>query len=229
MEQPKKNISWMQLYIFIGIIQILSIVLGNVPLHAISKYMLMPALGIYVTTQMPRGATGKTGIIAAILFSWLGDIFLLYTERNEYYFLLGLGSFLLAHIAYIYSFIILRKTAKTKIQLWLFVIPFLIYTAWLLDTLMPVLGDMQLPVVVYGCVITIMGISALLRFGRTFSYSFWFVFSGAVLFIASDSIIAWNMFYNAIPMAGLLIMITYMMAQYLIVSGLMMHHHEQES
>ncbi len=228
MEPSKRSISWIQLYLLMGIIQLLSIVLDYVPVHDVTKYLLMPPLAMYVITQMASGAKGKRIILAAVFLSWLGDIFLIYTQRNELYFLLGLGSFLLAHIAYILSFFTLRNPGKSQWILLLLAIPFGIYAAWLLNTLMPSLGDMQVPVIVYGCVITVMGISALLRFGKTFSYSFWFVFIGAVLFIISDSLIAWNMFYKPVQMAGLLIMITYIIAQYLIVSGLLMHNNEAE-
>jgi uncharacterized membrane protein YhhN len=47
------------------------------------------------------------------------------------------------------------------------------------------------------------------------------VLIGALLFIASDSILAFNKFYQPIPYASLLIMVTYLAAQYGIVWGIL--------
>jgi uncharacterized membrane protein YhhN len=42
---------------------------------------------------------------------------------------------------------------------------------------------------------------------------------GAVLFVVSDSLLAINKFYSSFELAGVLIMLTYGMAQLLIVTG----------
>jgi uncharacterized membrane protein YhhN len=45
------------------------------------------------------------------------------------------------------------------------------------------------------------------------------LFSGALLFVMSDSLLAINKFVHPIPEAGFLIMSTYILAQYFIVQG----------
>jgi uncharacterized membrane protein YhhN len=45
---------------------------------------------------------------------------------------------------------------------------------------------------------------------------------GSLLFLASDSMIAINKFTTEIPMAGFWIMISYILAQYLIMRGLVL-------
>jgi len=57
------------------------------------------------------------------------------------------------------------------------------------------------------------------RFGRVSLFSFEIVFYGAVLFLFSDSMLAYNKFVQPLPNAGLIIMASYMLAQYLIVLG----------
>jgi uncharacterized membrane protein YhhN len=47
------------------------------------------------------------------------------------------------------------------------------------------------------------------------------VLVGALFFIASDSILAFNKFYEPIPYASFLIMITYLAAQFCIVWGIL--------
>jgi uncharacterized membrane protein YhhN len=72
-----------------------------------------------------------------------------------------------------------------------------------------------------------MVLNALFRFGRTNAESFWLVFSGAVLFMASDSILAIDKFLKPVTYGGFLIMLTYIAGQYLIVTGLIRHAHPQ--
>jgi len=63
---------------------------------------------------------------------------------------------------------------------------------------------------------------ALNRSGRVADISFKLVFVGSLLFLLSDSMIAFNKFHSDIPLAGFLIMITYIAAQYLIMRGLIL-------
>jgi uncharacterized membrane protein YhhN len=71
---------------------------------------------------------------------------------------------------------------------------------------------MRIPVIVYGLVISAMLLFAL-HAGAT-DYAV-----GAVLFVLSDSILALNKFHTSFLLAGSLIMLTYGLAQYFIVTG----------
>ena len=67
----------------------------------IFKPLLMVSLGFYfVNATILRGVRQKQFVFAAIVFSLLGDIFLMF----EGYFIQGLGAFLIAHIFYILAF-----------------------------------------------------------------------------------------------------------------------------
>jgi uncharacterized membrane protein YhhN len=85
------------------------------------------------------------------------------------------------------------------------------------------LGDMLVPVLVYVAVITAMVLMAIRRKDGTNVTSYYTVLTGALLFVASDYMIAWNKFYLPISNSGLWIMLTYAMAQYLLVQGLLWH------
>ena len=80
---------------------------------------------------------------------------------------------------------------------------------------------MLIPVMIYMIVILAMATSAFVRKGIVNKYSYNFVFIGAIFFMISDSILALNKFYEAIPLANILIMTTYALAQYLIVIGIL--------
>ena len=79
---------------------------------------------------------------------------------------------------------------------------------------------MLIPVFVYGAVITLMGIFATLR--KTNKNSYVLVLFGAILFICSDTLIAFNKFiFNSdLFYAQAYIMILYVLAQYFIIRGL---------
>jgi uncharacterized membrane protein YhhN len=67
--------------------------------HQVTKPLLMLSLGLYYFLSVQWNSTTAL-VLAAILFSLLGDSFLMYEEKDEIYFMLGLGSFLMAHIFY---------------------------------------------------------------------------------------------------------------------------------
>ncbi|MCY7411231.1 MAG: lysoplasmalogenase [Chitinophagales bacterium] len=172
-------------------------------------------------------------VFAALIFSWFGDVTLLFQEMNPNYFLIGLVCFLLAHLAYVISFKLRTKSGISnslpykeepagilRKHPWLIFL-FLGYAAIILSITYHGLGDMLVPVIVYMCVILMMGLTALNRFGKVSSISFKEVFAGAIFFMLSDSLLAINKFSQPIPSASFLIMFTYILAQYLIVKGML--------
>ena len=88
-------------------------------------------------------------------------------------------------------------------------------------TLFPKLGPLKIPVLVYAIVITIMlyfAFKGSLKWNNNAGNS---VLLGALFFVSSDSILAFNKFYSPIPLNSFLIMATYIAAQYFIVNGIL--------
>jgi uncharacterized membrane protein YhhN len=89
----------------------------------------------------------------------------------------------------------------------------------MIKVLSPTLGAMKWPVYIYALVITIMFNMALhMIFSKNKVAGRWMAI-GATLFVTSDSILAINKFYHPFATAGVLIMLTYGLAQYFIVNG----------
>ena len=82
------------------------------------------------------------------------------------------------------------------------------------------LDSLLIPVVIYMVAILVMVISAYLRKGAVNYFSFTLVLLGALFFLVSDSLIALNKFYKPITYPTISIMITYAIAQYCIIIGL---------
>ena len=192
----------------------------------LTKPLLLTALSLWFYLRTRHRPTAfSRAILMGLACSVAGDTFLMFHKPGaEHFFLLGLGSFLIAHLFYISAFVKfpnLKQGAVLKNN-WL-AIPFLVFLAWfswfLWDSL-PV--AFKIPVVVYATVIVTMAISCLNMKGRIADKTFQILFAGALLFVLSDSLIALTSFkYPQLPETGarLAIMTTYLAGQYLIARG----------
>lgn len=208
------------IYFFFGLLYILSTFFSCYPLQLLLKSFIIPSLMVFFLTSREKSHHKEDKIIVAgLIFSWIGDVFLQFKNSGDLFFLIGLISFLLTHIMYSLVFFGTEGEftfIKSKLLLMLMII---IYGALTLYTIMPGLGSLQIPVTVYAIIITGMVIGALSRFGKVNEASYLFVFLGALLFLISDSLIAFNKFKQSFPSAGMLIMITYLTGQFMIIKG----------
>ncbi len=78
-------------------------------LQYFTKPLLMIIMGWFVLLQPTIGKRIKTLLLFAILFSLGGDVFLLFDQNGGPNFILGLFSFLLAHLFYIILFLHIKK------------------------------------------------------------------------------------------------------------------------
>jgi len=158
-------------------------------------------------------------LLVALIFSWLGDILLLFVFKDAIYFILGLVAFLTAHIFYIVLFTKEIKKVNGKIQFKNGLVAIVVYLGTMLLALIPHLGSLVIPVVVYAVVIsTMLYMAYLLSFYWAKPASI-YLLTGSFSFILSDSILAFNKFYHPIPMSDLLIMATYLYAQWALVKS----------
>jgi uncharacterized membrane protein YhhN len=211
-----------QLFLFLFTIllatDLLAIYLNKPDWRYVSKILLVPALSVYFVGTMPFIPMLKNWIIAALFFSWVGDVFLLLPGNPDLYFIIGLACFLVAHICFSWGFHLIKTTEKIANKWWL-LIPVAAYYFILILLLSPYLGDMKLPVRIYGIVISFMLLIALHLLFIKDNNSGMIILSGALLFILSDSLLAINKFYKPFAGADLLIMLTYGLAQLQIVRG----------
>ena len=214
-----KNNRWIILFLCALIVNILGIYLKDNWLEQISKPLLIVILAIYFLTQTRSfDSSFKKWIILALSFSWLGDMLLMFQEKDSIFFLLGLSAFLVAHIFYILFFHRVKVKENVQARWWLVVIIVIYYSA-LIGLLYPRLGDMKVPVPVYGIVISFMLLLALHMLFIKNKKSGQLLTMGAVLFVMSDSGLAINKFYQPFEYAGIVIMLTYGLAQLFIVKG----------
>ena len=178
----------------------------------------MPALIFHVYQASPEYLLKKF-LLAALAMSFLGDVFLMFDGSGSS-FLLGLGSFLIAHLFYAFIFFNATEHLERKFKLQWQDFLFVIYGLVIFTTIKDGLGSMYIPALVYTVVICLMGVTARKRWKKVNGESFWLVMIGAALFMVSDSLLAINKFYKAFDTADFLVMLTYLAAQLLIARGL---------
>lgn len=182
-----------------------------------AEYLLKPAtmipLIIAAATMDCTRPEQRNWFVVALVLSLLGDVFLMLPDEDTY-FVPGLGSFLLGHLAYIGGLIVgdLNSVA--------FVVGVLI-VASLIVAIAPkivagaVKHDRRLgvPILAYILVISVMVASAI---GTGVAAAI----AGAALFYLSDFNIGWSRFVNNYPASRIVIITTYHAAQILLVVSL---------
>lgn len=169
-----------------------------------TKPLLLPVIiWFYFTYSQQNTCRINRWFLSGLILSFLGDVFLLF----GWGFMPGLGSFLLAHICYIVYFL---RVKKKNVWSWL---PFvLLYLGSFIYYIFPYLDEMKIPVVIYGITIATMLYFSI----RTYSL---LLILGAVLFVISDSVLAINLFVQRSIGKELVVMITYVLAQLMLVLG----------
>ncbi|MES2812718.1 MAG: lysoplasmalogenase [Bacteroidota bacterium] len=207
-------------FVIVSIVYLAFIVFGKEDIAWYLKPLLLPCL-LLAVNESNEFATKKL-LLFALVFSWIGDVVLLFADKGELYFIFGLVAFLIAHVLFIFLFI-KQNTNKTPNKL-LFCLGTVLVAAYLfamLSVLFPTLGDLKIPVAVYAFTISLMLVMAI-RGGLTWRNPMnLLILNGAFSFVTSDSILAIDKFYMKLPNSGLLIMSTYLIAQYLITFGIL--------
>ena len=221
-------------YFLFGAIHIYAVVNRNPEdlVFVVSKALLMPCLIVAVYAEYKNESSGLLKkLMLALIFSWIGDVVLLDALNIPSAFIFGLLSFLIAHLIYIRIFLKERSQIfKTfKWPLIIFSIALLAWAILIFSSLYPTLYEMTIPVIIYILVILAMAYAALSRKGVVGNLSFWLVMLGAISFMFSDMVLAMNKFAFRLPGAGMLIMTSYILAQFLIVKGILIESVKEKS
>lgn len=202
-----------------------------VPLIAFILFCLIDFFGIYLDKQMmvnfakpmlmitlfwyyySNAKKLNKYFVLGLFFSFLGDILLLGT--GEMYFVFGLLFFLIVHVFYIIMVFKIIQITKPK-EFIIASVPFLLLFLVLMNVLYAGLGAMKIPVIIYAITISFFGIVSLILYLQAKTKISMLLLVGVLTFITSDTILALNLFYKKQSFYPLLIMMTYVLAQYLI-------------
>lgn len=208
------------LYFATGVLFILSHYLELPVFALITKVLIIPPLTVILALNLchNRNRLHKFFYLA-LFFSWVGDVLLEIPDGGELMFMAGLGGFLVSLVFFSVTFFATPgRNAVYHERFWL-IIPGLLYGLAMGVYLSSYLGEMLIPVIIYETVMIIMLTGAISRIGKVNRISYYLVLAGAVLFVVSDSILAVSKFACPVPLSTVLIMGTYLLAEWLITIG----------
>lgn len=207
-----ENLS-LALFIFISLVQIYSQIIASDFVNYISKPLIIPSLlafAFFVAKSQNQKLEIK--LLLALLFCWLGDCLLILQKIDANFFIYGLIAFLIGHVFYI--LINLKSISKINSKDFLAFVPMLMWAIFLLSNIK---SGFLVPIFIYSIALCGLYFTGLLA-RQKFSKNHWVIlFIGIILFIASDSMIAINKFIMPFESAGFFIMLTYIIAQFMIV------------
>jgi uncharacterized membrane protein YhhN len=163
------------------------------------EYIAKPAALALLVIYASMADAPSPLLITALAFSLLGDVYLMLPGN---FFAAGLGAFLVAHLAYIGSF----EAGLGSRLLWLVVI--LVLASPFAARILPSVegGRLRAAVALYMTAIALMVASA-------FAARLPLAALGALLFFASDTMIAWDRFVRPFAGARTAIIVTYHLGQ----------------
>jgi uncharacterized membrane protein YhhN len=193
-----------------AVLTILSDAKGSERLFHVFKPLTMVfIISVAFAARPPVPASYKTLILAGLVCSLAGDVALMFPDR---WFEAGLVSFMAAHVFYILAF----KPGPGRPFSTVILLPFIIFGLLMFRILAPSLGRLKFPVLVYIAAITVMAWLAAGRFIQMGGTRPLLAFAGAVFFLVSDSVLAYDRFARKIGPAQAIILGTYFPAQLLI-------------
>ncbi|MES0361656.1 MAG: lysoplasmalogenase [Anaerolineales bacterium] len=205
------------------ILTILAIISASIHIWAeyqgpvILIYIFKPLTMVFIIliallAKKPPSRKYKYAIIAGLLFSMVGDFFLMLPMDL---FIAGLISFLIAQLIYTYAF----RSGRTLRFNFVAMLLFAIYGVLVFVILLPGLNGMAVPVAAYIVVILVMAWQAWDQWDQVRSRWALLAMIGAILFVISDSILALNKFGEPFAAARALTLTTYFSAQWLIANS----------
>lgn len=215
-ERAPENL-WLYTFVISALIYLVSLYfapyLGQFALKAFPILILVFASFYHLKAPLQKL------MVAALICSAIGDVFL--APSAAYHFIVGLGAFLIAQIIYCRLFLSFKSSTPNTTQ-WLQAATLTCYAIVMALVVLPDTGELMIPVVFYLLVISAMGVLALL------SRCHRLVKLGALIFICSDSILAWGLFKTPFPANDLWVMLTYYAAQIFILLGMIKTTNQRE-
>lgn len=216
-----RNSIWLWAFTAATALEIWGEAAQNQSLIFCTKPLLMPLLLIwFVRETAGSGSRLRTCFIVGLIFSTLGDVLLMLrhdSPDSPNFFLAGVGAFLVAQISYTIGFgskPVFSGSFLQKNPVWLLpFVGYLVFMFWFLP------GLRAFPLWIYALAITAMALSAVNLRGWVAEQAWRWAVAGALIFVASDSILACGLFGKNLPFDRVLVMLTYVFGQYLLVRG----------
>jgi uncharacterized membrane protein YhhN len=182
------------------------------PDHPWIYYIFKPTTTILILLVALSAPTNryKIAIVIGLLFALMGDIFLMVPSDQ---FIAGLVCFLITHISYTVGFLSDSRFGRPlRPFISLAIVAVFIYTGISHN----IASALKIPVAIYAAALSLMTSQAIARNSQNHNKSSLLAMIGAVLFLISDTLLAYDRFVFVFGSGHALILSTYYSAQYLI-------------
>ncbi|MFB8022588.1 lysoplasmalogenase [Streptomyces rubiginosohelvolus] len=202
-------------FLLVAAADLAGLLTGAEAVHLVAKPLLMPLLAGYAAL---RGAPRL--LVAALLFGWGGDVFLL--ADNDLAFLVGMGSFAVGHVCYLTLFGRGEGRGRAPAPLVTGAGYAVVLVVFLVLIWPDLPADLRIPLTGYSLLLTAMAWRAGV-FGP-------YAAAGGALFLLSDALIATGMAeWPQAPAPDFWVMLTYIAAQALLTLGVLTKHKTQHT
>ena len=172
-----------------------------------SKPLIMVSL-LFFYAKVNVGKIDRI-IVVAMIYALLGDVFLLVDDSR--FFILGILAFMVMQVRYGQYFLRQQKFFSTYEYILSFIV--IATSIWFNIAFADRFGELRIPVMVYSSAISFMAITAIAQKKSQL------ILYGSLIFVLSDLLLAYNKFVNPKVKLDIWVMITYALAQFLIVNG----------
>lgn len=189
-------------------------------LHYVAKPLatLLIAALVWRSRRVPQHLAYRRALLAGLGFSWLGDVLLMLPKTVlALGFELGLAAFLLAHLCFLRA---LTRDARWARPLWPLLLLLLIGSANLALLWPGIAAALRPPVLAYMLCLVAMAAQAIARARTLATPASTLAAIGGLLFLSSDTLLAYNKFHSPLPASALLVLGTYYAALYLLARSL---------
>ena len=215
-------------YVFLALFIVASAIhlyhswLDDTKKRRMTKWMLLLLLlGYYLTST----STFSGLLIAALLFSWLGDVLLM--PKGNGWFVSGGISFLVAHVRFVLLYLGQVNFAAVT---WFIAVPVALVYIVIVTVILVMLKEetpkpMFIPMFLYLLMNGAMNVFALMQLLCNPCAGAAVAYIGAILFFVSDSTLYLNKYYkkkDLIYKKHFTIMVTYLLGEFLITQGMLM-------
>lgn len=197
-------------FLLVAAADLAGLLAGAEAVHLVAKPLLMPLLAGYAALcGAPRL------LVAALLFGWGGDVFLL--ADNDLAFLVGMGSFAVGHVCYLTLFGRGEGRGRAPAPPATGVGYAVVLVVFLVLIWPDLPADLRIPLTGYSLLLTAMAWRAGV-FGP-------YAAAGGALFLLSDALIATGIAeWPQAPAPDFWVMLTYIAAQALLTLGVLTKH-----
>ena len=190
---------WLALFGVVALVELVGVALDSTPTQWLAKPLLAPLLLAYLWERRRRVDPVAVGLVAATA----GDVALL--VPGQVAFLAGMGCFLVTQVAFLTAFLRHRRPPVAAL------VGYLVTWAGANALLWGSLGALRLPVLGYSLALSLMAAAAAGVSRRTAA--------GGALFLVSDLLIGVGATGTTLPGQGLLVMVTYIAALFLLTTA----------